>query len=141
MIELQGDLSVDDGTGLPKKLMGDLHFTKEVSLEKKQKKINKSLDGFLFDFKGTPLLILGHHVLYGKVVNLDKPLVLLKKNLVKNRALIDSDDEKIDDQEDDKRVKDNTESKTSTEYLISAVIKKKFLFNKRPRPIVYLDSK
>jgi len=32
MIELQGDLSVEDGTGLPSKLMGDLHFTKEVSI-------------------------------------------------------------------------------------------------------------
>lgn len=30
MIELQGDLSVENGGGLPNKLMSDLHFTKEV---------------------------------------------------------------------------------------------------------------
>ncbi len=96
----------------------------------------------MFDFKGVPLLILGHHCLYGKVVNLDKPLVLLKKNVKKMTPIIDSDDENMDDQENsDKRVEENSEPTTSTEYLISAVIKKKFLFNKRPRPIVYLEAK
>ncbi len=33
MIELQGDLSVENGEGLPNKLMSDLHFTKEVKIK------------------------------------------------------------------------------------------------------------
>ena len=31
MLEFNGDLSVEDGSGLPNKLLGDLHYNKDVS--------------------------------------------------------------------------------------------------------------
>ena len=75
--------------------------------------------------------------MYGKVVNLDRPLILLKKNKQKMLDISDDEDEKMDEED-----KESAELKnTRTEYLINAVIRKKFLFNKRPRPIVYLESK
>lgn len=31
MLEFNGDLSVEGGSGLPNKLLGDLHYSKDVS--------------------------------------------------------------------------------------------------------------
>lgn len=76
--------------------------------------------------------------MYGKVVNLDKPLILLKKTKQKINEISDDEDEKMDGGHE---TNENVEKSTRTEYLISAVIRKKFLFNKRPRPIVYLGAK
>lgn len=67
--------------------IGDLHFTKQ----------------------GTPMLIIGHHLLFGKEVELVKPLALLEK--VKG-------------------------AEGSTGYFIKALIRKKILFKTRPKPIV-----
>jgi chromosome transmission fidelity protein 8 len=84
-----------------------------------------------------PIMILGHHILYGKVTNMDKPFVLLRKNVKKIENLMDEDEENINQEMCD----DNSDQpKTRTEYLVEAVIKRKILFNKRPRPIVYLDN-
>jgi hypothetical protein len=70
-------------------------------------------------------------------MNLDKPMVVLKKNVVKfdNITADDSDEENKDTEmnEDDKL----NERNSITEYLVKAIIRKKILFNKRPRPIVF----
>ena len=100
--------------------MGDLHYSSD----------------------GTPVLILGHHVLFGKVLSLEKPFLLLKKTRtsVPTQIQIDEDDEK----EENKFTKENDdppEKKTLTSYMVKAVIRKKLLFNKRPRPIVYVEAK
>lgn len=115
IIELQGDLEVENGESLANKFMADLHFNKD----------------------GTPILVLGHHTLFGKVLNLEKPMVVLKKNVLKCTYL-DSDEENMD-VEEKKLDNDLDEKKTVTEYLVKAVIRKKILFNKRPRPIVTCD--
>ena len=68
---------------------------------------------------------------------------MLKKKITKGASAIiddDDDDEKIEDHVDGHH-EEKTEPTNVTEYLISAVIKKKLLFNKRPRPIVYLEQK
>merc|ERR1711878_93639 len=57
MIEMQGDLESRNKEQLEGKFIGDLHYTKD----------------------GTPVMIIGHHILYGKVVELEKPLVTLEK--------------------------------------------------------------
>lgn len=141
IIELQGDLEVNSGEGLANKLLGDLHFTKEASQQqqKNTKRIsfNKIKIIFFFFFfclvnlKGTPMLIIGHHILYGKVVNLDKPLLVLKKNK-NDKHIVETIDNNIE-------MLDNPTP--NTEYLIQAIVKRKLLFNKRPRPIVVNDSK
>lgn len=83
-------------------------------------------------------MVLGHHVLYGKVVSLEKPMVLLKKKVSKTPSF--TDEEESGEQMDNSGEKSEV-AKTQTEYLVSAVIKRKILFNKRPRPIVYLEPK
>ena len=121
IIELQGDLEIESGESLSKKFMGDLHYNSD----------------------GTPVLILGHHVLFGKVLSLEKPFLLLKKTRtsVPTQIQIDEDDE----EQEKKCMKENDdpppETKTLTSYMVKAVIRKKLLFNKRPRPIVYVEAK
>lgn len=87
IIELQGDLKSHTHSKYDAKFIGDLHFTKT----------------------GTPILIIGHHLLYGKEASLDKPLALLQKQ---------------------HNVEENTE------YFVKTIITKKILFKIRPKPIV-----
>jgi hypothetical protein len=86
----------------------------------------------------------------GKVVNMDKPMVLLKKRVTKVRTFMnelnDDDDEdedrlKIDSEEQDTDAAAMSDPKTRTEYLVEVVIKRKLIFNKRPRPIVHIEPK
>ena len=76
------------------------------------------------------MLVVGHHLMYGKCVLLDKPLVVMKKTSGRlNETTMETDD-----------VLEHTFAQKNTEYLIKAVIRKKYLFNKRPRPIVVLNE-
>ena len=72
------------------------------------------MSNHLFQFKGQPLLIIGHHLLSGKIVKLEKPFAVLKKLKIVN---------------------DELES-TSTEYTVKALVKKKIIFKTRPKPII-----
>ncbi|XP_025835847.1 chromosome transmission fidelity protein 8 homolog [Agrilus planipennis] len=89
IIELQGDLKSHSDSPFEGQFIGDLHFTKT----------------------GTPLLLIGHHLLHGKEVTLDKPYALLVKNKVST--------------------KDN-----QTEYVAKHIITKKLIFKTRPKPII-----
>ncbi len=62
----------------------------------------------------------------------------MKKQVRKVPVFVDEDEELMNESDN---LKSNLEQSTSTEYIINAVIKKKILFNKRPRPIVYIESK
>ncbi|XP_046659276.1 chromosome transmission fidelity protein 8 homolog [Homalodisca vitripennis] len=87
MLELQGDVESRNQTPLEDQFVGDLHFT----------------------FQGnTPVLIIGHHILYGKAVTLEKPLAILEKIQLPD----------------------------STEYIVKALVKHKLLFKTRPKPII-----
>lgn len=86
IIELQGDLKSSGDASYESQYVGDLHFTKT----------------------GTPLLIIGHHLLLGKEMPLDHPLALLKR-------------EKSDD---------------DTEFVVQTIVTKKIIFKHRPKPIV-----
>ena len=56
-MELQGDLESRSAASLAGQLIGDLHFTRQ----------------------GAPVLIVGHHILWGKVAALEKPLLVMRK--------------------------------------------------------------
>lgn len=79
-------------TTLEGQFVGDLHFTKT----------------------GTPTLIIGHHLMYGKMMTIDPPFALLEKKT--DPGL-------------------NT-TNTTVEYVVAAIIKRKIIFKTRPKPIV-----
>merc|ERR1711951_107652 len=96
IIEMQGDLESRAGdVDMAGKLIGDLSFSKDGS--------------------NTPMLIIGHHILYGKIVNLDNPMVVMHKT-----SHTESED-----------MGDST-----TSYLVQSIIRKKLLFKTRPKPII-----
>ena len=109
MVELQGELETRDQIPLDGMHIGDLHFTST----------------------GTPTLIVGHHLLTGKVVVLDKPYAILRKK--RQRALDDSkEDSEEMEQDSDEGLRDGL----CPEYEVIALISKKIIFKNRPKPII-----
>ena len=72
--------------------------------------------------QGTPLLIIGHHLLTGKVVQLEKPLAVMVKS---SRS-----------PQDQENTLESGRSSGETEYEIIALVKRKILFKNRPKPII-----
>lgn len=95
LIELQGELEGRTEANLQSQFIGDLYFKTQ------------------FDGTILPVLIIGHHILNGKIQNLEKPIAVIER-------------EKIDD--------------NNTEYKIEAIITKKILFKTRPKPIISNNS-
>lgn len=119
IIEMQGDLESRVGdVQLEGKFVGDLHFTKADH---------------------TPVLIIGHHILYGKVVKLDKPLVIMEKSQKQSKSS-KKDSEALNQSENGDIAmdmdNDGSEGSTETIYNVRAIIRKKLLFKSRPKPII-----
>lgn len=74
-----------------------------------------------FIFQGIPQLIIGHHLLTGKVVNLDKPYVVMKRNASVEPMEIENDSGK---------------NRKQTEFNVVALVKRKIVFKNRPKPII-----
>lgn len=115
IIELQGDLESREELSLYNQFVGDLHFTTT----------------------GQPVLIIGHHILQGKEMTMEKPFAVLEKKVHK------PDDQKLSGQTQSTQSSDldstfAVEHKTvsGTEYVAKALVKKKLIFKIRPKPII-----
>ncbi|XP_025411468.1 chromosome transmission fidelity protein 8 homolog isoform X2 [Sipha flava] len=84
-IEVQGELESRHHSQLECQYIGDLFATIKDN---------------------APILIIGHHILYGKMLTFEKPLAVMRK-------------------------KGETE-----EYIVEAIVTKKLLFKDRPKPII-----
>jgi chromosome transmission fidelity protein 8 len=73
-----------------------------------------------------PTLVIGHHLLEGKVVNLPKPLGVLHKDV----CVVSSDRHTPDES-----AGSNSEGSEQVSWNVVAVVKKKIVFSKRPMPI------
>ncbi|XP_033739599.1 chromosome transmission fidelity protein 8 homolog [Pecten maximus] len=100
IIDLQGGLETRNNVSLQGRFIGDLHFT----------------------HKNIPVLVIGHHILYGKLCDLEKPLALMTKK--------HSDSDTISDQDS------TMDQHRDVHYLVKAIIRKRLLFKTRPKPII-----
>ncbi|KAI0640642.1 Ctf8-domain-containing protein [Trametes meyenii] len=108
LIELQGALEVEGSKD--SQLVGKLRVDPETK---------------------KPTLLIGHHLLEGKLVNLPKPLAVLHRNdhipsLSEDVMTIDNNDSEYE----------QPKSKAVKSWNIAAVVKRKMVFSKRPMPMV-----
>ncbi|CAL8090357.1 unnamed protein product [Calicophoron daubneyi] len=91
LIELQGDIISKTGESLSEKHLGDVHFSAH----------------------GEPVFIIGHHILFGKVTDMEKPFVVTEK----------------------------VSTVKGAELHVIAVVRKKLIFKTRPKPIIFTNLK
>ena len=98
---------------------------------------------YSYHLQGIPIIIIGHHILYGKVANLDKPYIVLIKNsksTTSDPSVSDSGDLNDSAAMDTDNPKD--EDSDGIYYKVSAAIKRKIVFKTRPKPIItYVPKK
>uniref|UniRef100_A0A182PGC4 Chromosome transmission fidelity protein 8 n=1 Tax=Anopheles epiroticus TaxID=199890 RepID=A0A182PGC4_9DIPT len=145
IVELQGDLDVRGDRIMAGQFIGDLLYNKY----------------------GQPILIIGHHILQGRMQKIDKPLLVMEKCDL-NRAEDDADEQETtmldisqvpmtqgSEHELDSTAHSVTSNRTvldstvaiehkvvpKVEYRVRAVVRSKVLFKARPKPIIANVSK
>ncbi len=77
------------------------------------------------------MFIVGHHILYGKVVEMEKPLLAMTKRRVESASNSDNVEQPAETEQ-----METDKEHTRTEYCVRAVIQKKLVFKTRPKPII-----
>ena len=98
IIELQGSVETHNSIPLKDVGLGDLHYNAH----------------------GEPILILGHHLLKGKIVKLSNPIGVFEK---KTKQLNDT-------------LSDTIVEEANHDYEVIALVRKKIVFSSRPKPIL-----
>lgn len=136
MLEIQGDLATRGDTDLNGKFIGDLMYNKfgqPVSLFRLFIKIVRNQSNKSFSDQ---ILIIGHHILFGKEQKMNKPLAVIEKvNKPENM------DESLNCSQMEKSLLDSTinienRTKVRVQYEVRSLIKKKLVFKQRPKPII-----
>lgn len=112
LVELQGTLEVESNH--PKERNGKLVGTLKID-----------------EITNKPTLLIGHHLLEGKIVSLPKPLAILHRSSVRSSVDVDSEDDVMDGGLDF----EEKEEQRSPAWSVVAVVKKKIIFSKRPMPV------
>lgn len=137
LIELQGMLDVQgsESTAKDGQLIGTLNTADMVRTRRSQERGFMSRPPSLMLVclhKNKPTLVIGHHLLEGKVVSLPKPLGVLHKH-VRNDG--PSSVHASDDPEHQGDGEKQEEEAKEIRWDVAAVVKKKIVFSKRPMPI------
>ncbi|KDR20324.1 Chromosome transmission fidelity protein 8-like protein, partial [Zootermopsis nevadensis] len=100
IVELQGDLESRNDSSMHQQFIGDLHYTN----------------------KGKPVLIIGHHILHGEVITMDKPFAILEQ--------------KQNPESEGSETFEPSVVQNTVEFHVKAIVKKKLIFSDRPKPII-----
>ncbi|XP_054708786.1 chromosome transmission fidelity protein 8 homolog [Uloborus diversus] len=98
ILELQGHIETNSGDSIEGQFIGHLIYSKV-----------------------RPILVIGCNILYGKVIESDPYVAVLKKRRPTNVESETSTDKKA----------------VRTEYTVLALVKKKLVFKTRPKPVVF----
>uniref|UniRef100_A0A4Y0BMX6 Chromosome transmission fidelity protein 8 n=1 Tax=Anopheles funestus TaxID=62324 RepID=A0A4Y0BMX6_ANOFN len=143
IVELQGDLDVRGDRIMDGQFIGDLLYNKY----------------------GQPILIIGHHILQGRLQKIDKPLLVVEKcdlqprDAGEDETMLDISQLTVTQSQEQHDLDSTAHSITSNrtvldttvaiehkvvpkvEYRVRAVVRNKVLFKARPKPIIANVSK
>jgi len=107
-------------------------------------KDGKYIGELKIDGTNKPTLLIGHHLLEGKIANLSKPLgVLVRSRLASGstRTMLEQDRDDADvEMENLDEALTTSDSDERVEWDMVAVVKRKIVFSNRPIPIVKLNK-